>query len=48
MSGADSGFSVGGGDNPPGRGANLRFYQKCPKNRMKLRKFGVVGWGAPP
>ena len=41
--GADPGFYIGGDPNPPGGGANLRFYQKIPKNCMKLRKVWVVG-----
>ena len=45
--GADPGFSVGGGANPPGGGPNLRFYQKFPKKScMKLRKFwAATGMG---
>ena len=31
---ADPGFSVGGGANPPGEGANTNFLKNC----MKLRK----------
>ena len=49
--GADPGFAVGWGANPPGRGANLQFWQNFPKNSMKLRKFWTVGGrapGAPP
>ena len=46
-SGADPEFLVGGGANPPGGGANLRFCQKIPKNCMKLRTFWAVR-GAPP
>ena len=41
--GADPGFPLGGGANPPGGGANLCFCQKFPKNHMKLRKFWVMG-----
>ena len=44
--GVDAGFPVGGGANPPERGANLRYCQKFPKNCMKLRKFWAVG-GVP-
>ena len=52
FAGADPGFSVGGGANPPGESTNLWCYQKFPKNRMKLRKFwavrgGLTCWGHP-
>ena len=49
-SGADPGFPVGGGANPPGGGANIWFCQIFWKNCMKLRKFWAVGGAhrAPP
>ena len=44
--GADTGFSVGGGANPPG-GRQHTNLSDFPENCMKLRKFWSVG-GAPP
>ena len=46
VSGADPGFLVGGGANPPRGGANTQICQIFPKNCMKLRKFWSVGGGA--
>ena len=46
-SGADPDFPVGGGANLLGGGANLRFCQKFPKYRMKLRKFWAVAGHKP-
>ena len=43
ISGADPGFSLGGGANPLGGGANLRFYQKFPKNLHEIEK--ILDWG---
>ena len=50
MSGADKGFPVGGGTDPPG-GRQHTILSNFPKNCMKLRKFWAVGGmrtGAPP
>ena len=51
VSGADPGFLIGGGTNPPGGGTNIQICQIFPKKCMKLRKFWSVGGhmlGAPP
>ena len=46
--GADPGFPIGGGANPPGGGANLRFCQKFPKKLHEIEKIlGRRGEGAP-
>ena len=51
-SGADPGFPVGGAENPPGAGANLRFCQKFPKkpheNEKILGRRGGTCRGCPP
>ena len=39
QSGADPGFPVGGGANPPGGAPRYDFAKFCKKNCMKLRKF---------
>ena len=46
--GADPGFLVGEGANPPGGGANIQICQIFPKKCMKLRKFWFVGGRPPP
>ena len=43
-SGADPGFVIGGGANPPEGGASILICQIFPKNCMKLRKFWSE-WG---
>ena len=43
LAGADPGFSVGGGANPPERGHQPMILSNFPKNYMKLRKFWTVG-----
>ena len=43
--GADPGFPVGGGANPPG-GRQHMILPNFMKNCMKLRKFWAVGGGA--
>ena len=45
LAGADPGFSIGGGVNPPVGGTNLQFCQHFPKNFMKLWKLWAVGGG---
>ena len=47
-SGADPGFLIGWGANPPGGGANIQICQIFPKNCMKLRKFWSMGGGHAP
>ena len=47
-SGAEPGFLVEGGANPPGRGANIQICHIFPKNCKKLRKFWSVEGRAPP
>ena len=44
--GADPGFSVGGGADPPG-GRQHTILSKFPKNCMKSRKFWTVGGREP-
>ena len=44
--GADPGFPVGGGANPPG-GRQHMILPNIAKNCMKLRTFWAP-WGAPP
>ena len=45
--GADPGFTVGGGANPPGGGRQHTNLPDFPKNCMKLGKFCPWGGGAP-
>ena len=42
-SGADPGFPVGGGTNPPGGGRQHMILPNFAKNCMKLRKFWALG-----
>ena len=44
-SGADPGFLVGGGANPPGGGAPTYNFANFAKNCMKLRTFWAVEGG---
>ena len=48
---ADPGFPVGGGANPPGGGANIRFFPKFPKKLHEIEKIlgrrGACTEGAP-
>ena len=46
LAGADTGFPVGGGTNPPGGGHQHKNLPDLSKNCMKLRKFWSVGGGA--
>ena len=51
LTGADTGFPIGGGINPPGGGCQHTNLPDSLKNCMKLRKFWSVGGrmlGAPP
>ena len=47
LSGADPGFPVGGGVNPPG-GHQHTILPNFPKNCMKLRNFWATGGGGCP
>ena len=44
----DPGYSRGGGANPRGGGANIRFCQIFPKNYIKLKEFGPPWGGGVP
>ena len=48
QTGADPGFLVGGGANPPGGAANIPICQIFPKKLHEIKKILVRRVGAPP